>query len=144
MRASTEKHALPTTHDGKPSANPRSVSTKRLKSICLFACGAAFSLATMRGPPALPAIFDLDRHPIASNEHLCPQASPLLPSLHQDVTDAMSTAKFKAQAVDWLGGAVRCETESYDVMGRVGHDSRWEKFGVFHQCMCDSVQPLEW
>ncbi|KIJ33261.1 hypothetical protein M422DRAFT_183501, partial [Sphaerobolus stellatus SS14] len=38
----------------------------------------------------------------------------------------------KLRAAEWLGGAVREPTESYDDMGPIGEDSHWETFGRLH------------
>jgi len=42
------------------------------------------------------------------------------------------------RAVEWLGGAVRVPTESYDKMGPVGVDERWEAFKPFHDYLHQS------
>ncbi|KAH9000506.1 carboxypeptidase S [Lactarius akahatsu] len=39
---------------------------------------------------------------------------------------------FTSRAVEWLGGAVRVPTESYDNMDPIGVDERWEAFRPFH------------
>lgn len=67
---------------------------------------------------------------------ICPQVSELIPksngALWKTLGDTYETDAFKMRAVDWLAGAVRIPTESYDQMGPVGTDPRWEKFGAFH------------
>ncbi|KAH7909068.1 hypothetical protein BJ138DRAFT_1181272 [Hygrophoropsis aurantiaca] len=67
---------------------------------------------------------------------VCPQVGELLPqkngALWKSLGNIYATDKFKMRAVDWLGGAVRIPTESYDNMGPVGTDPRWEKFGALH------------
>ncbi|TFK31147.1 hypothetical protein BDQ12DRAFT_694504 [Crucibulum laeve] len=77
-----------------------------------------------------------DLAPDAKYGELCPQADVLVPEkngkLWDIVTDKFGTDSFKAQAVEWLGGAVRVPTESYDNMDVVGKDPRWEAFGPFH------------
>ncbi|KAG2157824.1 uncharacterized protein EDB93DRAFT_1124887 [Suillus bovinus] len=70
------------------------------------------------------------------NADICPQVSELIPksngALWKTLGDTYETDAFKMRAVDWLAGAVRIPTESYDQMGPVGTDPRWEKFGAFH------------
>ncbi|KAG2364099.1 hypothetical protein BDR07DRAFT_1482813 [Suillus spraguei] len=70
------------------------------------------------------------------NADICPQVSELIPksngALWKALGDTYETDAFKMRAVDWLAGAVRIPTESYDQMGPVGTDPRWEKFGAFH------------
>ncbi|KAI0067051.1 carboxypeptidase S [Artomyces pyxidatus] len=66
---------------------------------------------------------------------LCPQASALYPTEHdalwRDLGNTFGTHAFEGRAVDWLGGAVRVPTESYDDLGPVGEDARWEAFQPF-------------
>ncbi|KAG2145101.1 hypothetical protein DEU56DRAFT_788792 [Suillus clintonianus] len=70
------------------------------------------------------------------NADICPQVSELIPkyngALWKTLGDTYETDTFKMRAVDWLSGAVRIPTESYDQMGPVGTDPRWEKFSAFH------------
>ncbi|KAH0836669.1 hypothetical protein J3R83DRAFT_8389 [Lanmaoa asiatica] len=68
--------------------------------------------------------------------NLCPQAPELIPVKNnaswETLTDIYGTEAFQSKAVDWLSGAIRIPTESYDQMDPVGVDPRWEKFAVFH------------
>ncbi|KAF4569828.1 hypothetical protein EYR40_008808 [Pleurotus pulmonarius] len=70
------------------------------------------------------------------DEDLCFQANELIPDkngdLWTDVGSTISTDAFKTKAIDWLAGAVRVPTESYDKMDPVGVDPRWEAFAPFH------------
>ncbi|KAG1881229.1 hypothetical protein F4604DRAFT_1678822 [Suillus subluteus] len=76
------------------------------------------------------------------NADICPQVSELIPksngALWKTLGDTYETDAFKMRAIDWLAGAVRIpaltgtRTESYDQMGPVGTDPRWEKFSAFH------------
>ncbi|EIM87284.1 carboxypeptidase S [Stereum hirsutum FP-91666 SS1] len=72
----------------------------------------------------------------ASRAELCPQEGALYPhkeyALFQTLTDSYGTEEFKARAIDWIAGAIQVETESYDAMGEVGEDPRWDKFADFH------------
>ncbi|KAH8116276.1 carboxypeptidase S [Phellopilus nigrolimitatus] len=69
-------------------------------------------------------------------EALCPQVEQLLPERNKVLWDAVGerfgTDAFKEKAIDWLSGAVRVPTESYDKMEPVGVDPRWTKFQAFH------------
>ncbi|PPQ67706.1 hypothetical protein CVT24_002762 [Panaeolus cyanescens] len=66
----------------------------------------------------------------------CLQAVPVLPSTHRALWDTMNTKigepEFQQTAVNWLSGAVRVPTESFDNMAPIGEDTRWEAFGPFH------------
>lgn len=76
---------------------------------------------------------------------LCPQTDPLWPSSHSElysqIGSLLETEDYKLRAAEWLGGAVREPTESYDGMGAIGEDPRWETFGPFHQYL-EKVYPL--
>lgn len=65
---------------------------------------------------------------------LCQQHEPLLPALERELSERMASQSYQQQAIAWLSGAVQRDTESYDIMGPVGEDERWEKFGVFQEC----------
>ncbi|KAG6910025.1 hypothetical protein DXG01_013749 [Tephrocybe rancida] len=75
----------------------------------------------------------------------CAQSSVLTPVKNGDLWDSLSstfgTEAFKAKAVEWIGGAVRVPTESYDDMGAVGDDPRWDAFAPFHEYLL-SAFPL--
>ncbi|KAJ7470811.1 carboxypeptidase S [Mycena latifolia] len=66
----------------------------------------------------------------------CPQVDVLIPERNAGVwaaaRDHTATPAFKTRAIDWLAGAVRIPTESYDDMQPVGIDPRWDIFDTFH------------
>ncbi|KZT69704.1 carboxypeptidase S [Daedalea quercina L-15889] len=70
------------------------------------------------------------------NKPLCPQESPLLARKHQLLWRAtkrlFSTRAFVNRTAELLGGAVRIQTEVYDVMEPVGEDPRWDTFSALH------------
>ncbi|KAI0034441.1 hypothetical protein K488DRAFT_77198 [Vararia minispora EC-137] len=71
------------------------------------------------------------------SEALCPQADALYPTRSAELWGNLSTEygtdEFKGKAIEWLSGAVQVPTESFDTMGAVGEDERWEVFGPFHE-----------
>jgi Gly-Xaa carboxypeptidase len=73
---------------------------------------------------------------------ICPQADALYPDRHAQLWEILgndfSQDAFTLRAVEWLGGAVRVPTESYDKMGPVGVDERWEAFRPFHDYLLRS------
>ncbi|KAK3706274.1 hypothetical protein LTR37_012789, partial [Vermiconidia calcicola] len=60
----------------------------------------------------------------------CKQPDPLLPSSSSDGLEDMykylSTPDFERKSIDRLSGAVQIPTESFDDLGSIGEDSRWE------------------
>lgn len=73
--------------------------------------------------------------PSALVKSACQQPAVLTPStpFYAELDAVWKSGAFKSQAIDWLSGAVQVETESYDGMGHVGDDARWEKFAAFHK-----------
>ncbi|KAF8273163.1 carboxypeptidase S [Lactarius quietus] len=73
---------------------------------------------------------------------ICPQTDALYPDRHRTLWESLgndfSQDAFTLRAVEWLGGAVRVPTESYDKMGPVGVDERWEAFKPFHDYLLRS------
>ncbi|KAF8963426.1 hypothetical protein BDZ97DRAFT_1661730 [Flammula alnicola] len=67
----------------------------------------------------------------------CAQADVLTPEKNADLWNALNekigTPAFQTSAIDWLAGAVRVPTESFDNMDPVGTDPRWDAFGPFHE-----------
>jgi Gly-Xaa carboxypeptidase len=72
----------------------------------------------------------------------CPQVDAVTPeknlNLWNELNDKISTPEFQQSAIDWLGGAVRVPTESFDNMDPVGVDPRWEAFGPFHDYLLNA------
>ncbi|CAA7262813.1 unnamed protein product [Cyclocybe aegerita] len=70
-------------------------------------------------------------------EPQCPQSAVLTPKKNWEVWEVLntqiSTLDFQESAVNWLAGAVRVPTESFDDMGDVGVDPRWDAFKPFHE-----------
>lgn len=76
---------------------------------------------------------------------LCPQVDEIVPEkngmIWESLQQAYSTEEFKARAIDWLGGAVRIPTETFDDMGDVT-EPVWEKFLPLHDYLKDSFPLL--
>ncbi|KDR80513.1 hypothetical protein GALMADRAFT_60610 [Galerina marginata CBS 339.88] len=72
----------------------------------------------------------------------CPQVDVVIPeknlNLWNGLNDKISTPEFQQSAIDWLGGAVRVPTESFDNMDAVGVDPRWEAFVPFHDYLLNA------
>ena len=76
------------------------------------------------------------RNEVAPIDPSCPQVDLLMPVKHADLYGQfgrlIDTDSYKQRAIDWLAGAVQIPTESYDQMGEIGEDPRWEAFAPFH------------
>ncbi|EAU90337.2 Gly-X carboxypeptidase [Coprinopsis cinerea okayama7 len=84
----------------------------------------------------------LDRS-TASMSDVCPQEPVLQPSRYADLWTELSKeistdGDFREQAVNWLSGAVRIRTESFDGMGPIDEDPRWKAFEPFHEYLLGS------
>ncbi|KAK7020387.1 carboxypeptidase S [Favolaschia claudopus] len=66
---------------------------------------------------------------------MCPQAKPLAPQrnsvLWENITALHSSDTFLKRAIAQLSNAVQIPTETFDSMGPVGEDARWESRGPF-------------
>ncbi|KAI0693188.1 carboxypeptidase S [Cerioporus squamosus] len=82
---------------------------------------------------------DTCRAPIPPTVHadFCPQTEPLNPTAHSELEQRLGLVfqdiGFKHKAYKALAGAVQVPTESYDDLGPVGEDKRWETFGELHK-----------
>lgn len=78
-----------------------------------------------------------DRFPIL-NHPACPQYPPLKSSsderqkLQKEVLDELSSDDFFSKSLTKLQGAVKIPTESFDDIGKVGEDLRWDIFKDFY------------
>ncbi|KAG1908133.1 uncharacterized protein F5891DRAFT_1179654 [Suillus fuscotomentosus] len=76
---------------------------------------------------------------------LCPQVDELVPEKNGVIWESLqhvySTEEFETRAIDWLGGAVRIPTETFDDMGDV-IETIWEKFLPLHYYLKESFPLL--
>ncbi|EUC53662.1 gly-Xaa carboxypeptidase [Rhizoctonia solani AG-3 Rhs1AP] len=115
-------------------------SHKYKKSLQLVRIGAVFASLVVLYPLACSLI---DHHHGIQGprgvqgvnlSNVCPQVDPIQPSsetnrkLAEELGTTFADPSFEAIAAEYLGGAVRIPTESYDVMDPVGTDPRWEVF----------------
>ncbi|SPQ23968.1 8bfe390d-2ea1-4d76-b3e3-bd0eb1963ccb [Thermothielavioides terrestris] len=66
----------------------------------------------------------------------CAQPDPLFPSNHPELDKAfehISSESFRNATIRRLSGAVQVRTESFDDLGAIGEDPRWDVFYDFHQ-----------
>ncbi|TCD60651.1 hypothetical protein EIP91_009738 [Steccherinum ochraceum] len=73
---------------------------------------------------------------------LCPQPPALTPSVHAELWGNfgkdLEKEEFWQRAVDWLSGAVRIPTPSFDGMGPIDEDERWKAFVPFQEYLLKS------
>ncbi|KZM28531.1 Gly-Xaa carboxypeptidase [Ascochyta rabiei] len=69
------------------------------------------------------------------NKDRCPQVEPLFPSRNtkelNDTESYLASGDFRKLAIERLSGAVQIPTQSYDDMGDIGTDPRWDIFNSF-------------
>ena len=66
----------------------------------------------------------------------CAQPEPLLPGKNQDldkVYEHISSSAFRNATIKRLSAAVQVKTESFDDLGVIGEDARWDVFYAFHE-----------
>ncbi|KAI7124543.1 hypothetical protein KC352_g32331, partial [Hortaea werneckii] len=77
-----------------------------------------------------------------SNEPKCSQPAALFPSTDNDALnqayDFLSTDDFKQASIKRHSGAVRIPTESFDDMGPVGEDKRWDTRFELHKYLANT------
>ncbi|KAG2066244.1 carboxypeptidase S [Suillus decipiens] len=132
--------------DQLPGVNARTSTTKFSKAkvitfkITLVALAISISTYFVKKP--------WNDFPVSTLENginLCPQADELVPKKNGEIWESLqhsyNTEEFKARAIDWLGGAVRIPTETFDNMGDVT-EPVWEKFLPLHGYLKDSFPLL--
>lgn len=71
-----------------------------------------------------------------SGQSACPQYPPIKASSSEkfpkEISDEINSPAFFSKSLKRLQGAVQIPTESFDDMGKVGNDSRWDIFKDFH------------
>ncbi|CAK1363761.1 unnamed protein product [Cercospora beticola] len=75
------------------------------------------------------------KHDGSSTKHQCNQVPALWPSQDaklQHAYDFLFTPQFENASIARLSGAVQVRTESFDDLGKIGEDKRWDVFYPFH------------
>lgn len=74
---------------------------------------------------------------VSVQKEYCAQPEPLVPTknaaTYNELDDTFGASEFKDRAIDWLSGAIRVPTETFDDLDEVGADPRWDVFGPFHE-----------
>lgn len=84
-------------------------------------------------------IFETGHHkhsPPSSTSPSCKQVEALWPASDSDALkesfEYLSSPGFEKDSIARLSGAVQIATESYDDLGKIGEDKRWDSFYPFH------------
>lgn len=129
-----EKQDLPPPTTAQPPAPP-SLSTAAKYRRVAFALLAPLLLLTPLNQTRLlfPSKSQASRD-VAPNT--CFQPPAIVPSsgLLTKLEGVYASPDFVLRAADWLGAAVRVNTEVGDKFGEVGEDPVWDKFADFHAC----------
>lgn len=128
--AAQEKLPLLQDRPARPPAPRRSLSLVRARrgviAFCFLACTAAAALFLL--VPGLRA--DARRDLASPFARQCRQAAPLFPARRSDALAAMddylASPQFVNASVPRLAGAVQIHTESFDDMGPISEDPRWD------------------
>lgn len=112
----------------------RKVTLGRVLVSVLASTAAIWSLS---GSPHIRSILPQHKHKHkhhGSASH-CTQVDPILPQ-HQtpklvEMDNGLSSDAFEKVSVDRLSGAVKIKTQSFDDMGEIGQDKRWDVFFPF-------------
>lgn len=112
---------------GQATERPKRTTTQHIWFI--LRCYAIYILVVHGIPHFLGSMMDGPSDDAA----VCPQVDVLVPSsdLWANLSTLYAGDAFKATAIERLGGAVRVPTETFDNMGLVGEDPRWESRGPF-------------
>ncbi|KAF9037397.1 carboxypeptidase S [Hymenopellis radicata] len=130
--------SLPFDQAPKPKRNKAAVlvlALAALAALSLFECHGQDFLGLGSNPSTDGATID-------AQDTACVQVAPLVPVQNSELWNvtgaAISTESFKSRAVSWLGGAVQIPTETFDGMGQVGEDPRYEIHAKFRDYLLEA------
>jgi Gly-Xaa carboxypeptidase len=142
--AMEEKGTLPDIHSAGTEPSPNAVFKKRLAKATAFLLGYFCFIALLNNiynysqPTKSDGTGRLPSHSAAK----CPQMDALFPGQNtKELTlmdDYLETEKFKNESIARLSGAVKIPTMSFDDMGKIGEDKRWDIFYEFAQYLKDT------
>ncbi|PSN73487.1 vacuolar carboxypeptidase-like protein Cps1 [Corynespora cassiicola Philippines] len=125
-----EKSLLVSNSEGKAPTRSYQVLRPFLQA-CLL---VGVILLTLRNIH-IPSPWNTQTPSTSLSEPKCPQVEPLAPSRKSEELDAMedflTSETFRNKSIARLSGAVKVPTESFDDLGAVGKDPRWDVFYPF-------------
>lgn len=131
-----EKSQLPLSEvQSRPKPAPRS----RKAALCLLplAAVAYFCGPALVNSVAPASVSEQNVHKAWASKDFCSQPDPLFPSdrdstLLEKAYDYISSSAFRNATIKRLSGAVKVKSESFDDLGPIGEDKRWDVFYDFH------------
>jgi Gly-Xaa carboxypeptidase len=122
---------LPDIHSlGRPAPQPSPFKRRLIIVLCFFSIWISTQWFLERHPIPLRQL----ENPWSQkpSKPQCQQVTPLFPEVKsKDLADMdayLKTDAFRNESIARLGGAVKIPTQSYDDMGPIGKDSRWDIF----------------
>ncbi|EIW79241.1 carboxypeptidase S [Coniophora puteana RWD-64-598 SS2] len=123
-----------------PGAPPQSTASSKCKFSARYPwaktilCVVLAATVLLKWTDAFTACHEYLAPP--SVDEVCSQAQEIVPeqngAIWKNLTDVFGAEAFRLELAESLGGAVRIPTESFDDMGPIGEDPRWNTFGPLH------------
>lgn len=135
MDKNTDENTLPVAI--APSKIRRQPSiAKHAVLLALGLCCAGYILVAPAFSAGRLTDFGRHRHPIHFEDR-CAQPDPVFPSARNNsdlegLDKRITSGAFRDATIDRLSGAVKVKTESFDDLGVIGQDPRWDVFYDFH------------
>ncbi len=132
MKKTSSDSALPTAV--APPDTQITTQQPRKRHTTLAILLAILLTAYLVTPHGYPRPFGKGRHH-DDLKNRCFQPNPILPSPNNKLDrsyDFISSPAFHNATIERLSGAVRVKSESFDDLGDIGKDPRWEVFFVFY------------
>lgn len=130
MGSPNEKQILPSTIPPKEAEQPRKKARFGLYQFLIVFLFIQ-SLLYISPFPKFSIFNNLIEDSSSSTNGTCQQADPIYP---KSFNPSELVKGEKEQIIGWLSGAVRVPTETFDVMGEIGEDERWDVFYKFADC----------
>jgi Gly-Xaa carboxypeptidase len=139
-----EKETLPDIHSAGAETSPKSPFKRRLAIVTTFLLCYLSVISLLKNYHD----YSLSKNPGSTGKNRshssakCPQMDALFPSQTSKELDQLDeylgSEKFKNESIARLSGAVRIPTMSFDDMGKIGEDKRWDIFYEFAQYLKDT------
>jgi hypothetical protein len=139
-----EKGTLPDIHSIGDDTAPKSPFKRRLAIVTTFLLCYLSVISLLKNSYD----YSLSKNPDSAGKHRshssskCPQMDALFPGQTTKeldlLDDYLQTENFKNESIARLSGAVKIPTMSFDDMGKIGEDKRWDIFYEFAQYLKDT------